>query len=263
MCHFSVFLSYQKQRRKRQKGQKPVIKVFIVLKVIKFFYQTKTKNYEKLLKLLVARPCVSTILLTIILLAAQQISAEIIFKDNFNTVSFLIGGSSTHFPGKTNTHVTLNLAADDSVIDMVLADDNAPPLVRKTFDASDAYDRNVYIEIVDNGNETGWAWIAVDDFKLDVLPSASKLKSSGVPYFIDSVLEPGESTVFQIVFTPDAENIFTGIVNIANSDPNKNPYTFAIKGEGVPEGGIVFWILVLIPPLFLSRLQREKGVRGI
>ena len=101
---------------------------------------------------------------------ADETAVGVLRSDTFNfsanyALSFLIGGASTHW-GYTNTWVTLNLASDDSVIDMVLADANTPPLVRKYFDASAAYGQDVYIEIVDNGtNPIGWAWIAVDDFK--------------------------------------------------------------------------------------------------
>ncbi len=90
------------------------------------------------------------------------------FPDN-HTLSFLVGGASTHY-GYTNTWMTLNLASDDTVLDTVLADANTPPMVKKSFDAPAACGQEVYIEVVDDADEaTGWAWIAVDDFKFEYL----------------------------------------------------------------------------------------------
>jgi uncharacterized repeat protein (TIGR01451 family)/uncharacterized delta-60 repeat protein len=40
------------------------------------------------------------------------------------------------------------------------------------------------------------------------------------------------STTFQITFDPSAAGTFMATVSIANDDPDENPYTFAIQGEG-------------------------------
>ncbi len=80
-----------------------------------------------------------------------------------NALSFLIGGASIHW-GYTNTYITLNLASDNTELARILTPEN-PVMVRKSFDVPDAYGKEVYIEVVDNGTETGWAWIAVDDFE--------------------------------------------------------------------------------------------------
>jgi hypothetical protein len=53
----------------------------------------------------------------------------------------------------------------------------------------------------------------------------------------DSPIAPSGSVTFTITFHPDSVGLKTATVSIANDDPNKNPYTFTVKGEGgtVPE----------------------------
>lgn len=46
----------------------------------------------------------------------------------------------------------------------------------------------------------------------------------------DSHLDPGESTVIEITFTPDSMGEKTAVVTIPNSDFDRNPFTFTITG---------------------------------
>ena len=48
-----------------------------------------------------------------------------------------------------------------------------------------------------------------------------------------ATLAAGASTTFVIRFDPTAAGIREAIVNIVNTDPNENPYTFAISGYGL------------------------------
>jgi len=49
----------------------------------------------------------------------------------------------------------------------------------------------------------------------------------------------GNTTTFQITFAPSGEGGRTATVSIANNDSEENPFTFAIKGGGVYEKGLV------------------------
>ena len=51
-----------------------------------------------------------------------------------------------------------------------------------------------------------------------------------------SPIAPGKSVTFQIVFDPNTTGLRSAIINITNSDPNENPYTFAIQGTGTMVG---------------------------
>ncbi len=80
-------------------------------------------------------------------------------------ITFFIAGHSTHFAPVTNNYVVLKLASNGAILDKVFAPDNN--VLRKAFlESKDAYGENVYIEIVDDCSQTGWAWIAADDFQL-------------------------------------------------------------------------------------------------
>ncbi|HEX3100627.1 MAG TPA: choice-of-anchor D domain-containing protein, partial [Pyrinomonadaceae bacterium] len=55
-----------------------------------------------------------------------------------------------------------------------------------------------------------------------------------------SLVLPGASTTFQVTFDPSVTGLRTATVNIANNDPDENPYNFAIQGTGVaPFSGTV------------------------
>ncbi len=43
----------------------------------------------------------------------------------------------------------------------------------------------------------------------------------------------GGSTTFVVTFNPSAAGTRTAVINIANNDPDENPYTFAIEGDGI------------------------------
>ncbi|MCK5852759.1 choice-of-anchor D domain-containing protein, partial [bacterium] len=70
------------------------------------------------------------------------------------------------------------------------------------------------------------------------------------------VIAPGTSTIFKIAFAPTNEGVFFNFVNIENDDSDKDPYTFAIKAEGVPEGG--FYLLFIIGNFFFIFLRKNK-----
>ncbi len=85
------------------------------------------------------------------------------FPTNY-ALSFLIAGHSTHWSPETFNYVTLKLASDDSELDRVWAP-NQDPMVSGALGVEAAYGKDVYIEVVDDCSSSGWAWIAVDDFK--------------------------------------------------------------------------------------------------
>jgi len=49
-----------------------------------------------------------------------------------------------------------------------------------------------------------------------------------------ALIEPNESVVFDIIFTPAAETLQRAQVSIANNDSDENPYTFIIRGNYHP-----------------------------
>jgi len=65
-------------------------------------------------------------------------------------------------------------------------------------------------------------------------------------------ISPGGSTTFRITFDPEDVLIYSGTVSIVNNDNTANPYTFMIKGEGIPEMGIVFSILCSVFGIFFA-----------
>ncbi len=66
-------------------------------------------------------------------------------------------------------------------------------------------------------------------------------------------IAPGGSTTFRVTFEPEDVLIYSGTVSIVNNDSTANPYTFMIKGEGIPEAGL--WI---IGNLFFVFLWKNK-----
>ncbi|MDH3322817.1 MAG: lamin tail domain-containing protein, partial [Flavobacteriaceae bacterium] len=50
--------------------------------------------------------------------------------------------------------------------------------------------------------------------------------------FTDVDINPNDSLVFDIIFTPSSKGIKTAMVNIANNDASENPFNFVIQGEG-------------------------------
>ncbi len=76
-----------------------------------------------------------------------------------------------------------------------------------------------------------------DNLNLSGTPVIAISGANAADFVIDqseisnSVL-PTESTSFTIVFTPLASGIRTALISIANNDPNENPFSFAVNGNG-------------------------------
>ena len=64
-------------------------------------------------------------------------------------------------------------------------------------------------------------------------------------------IAPGSDSTFKITFSPEEVGIFTGTVSIINSDSTENPFTFMIKGEGIPEPCYLLFIICQL--LFIKR----------
>ncbi|RKX40128.1 MAG: hypothetical protein DRP64_13135, partial [Verrucomicrobia bacterium] len=101
---------------------------------------------------------------------AGETSVGVLRSDTFlcpsdSFINFFIAGHSTHFAGTTNNYVVLKLASNGAILDQVFApDQNA--MRRAVLQSEAAYGKQVYIEVVDDCTQGGWAWIAVDDFQL-------------------------------------------------------------------------------------------------
>jgi len=90
---------------------------------------------------------------------------------NGSTITFLISGWSSWVGAVPPDHnyVALKRASDNSEIERIWAPNVTHTMLQKSFGFSGAVE-NVYIEVVDDGTDGGYAWIAVDDFQLDVIP---------------------------------------------------------------------------------------------
>ncbi|HUH27189.1 choice-of-anchor D domain-containing protein, partial [Gelidibacter sp.] len=53
-----------------------------------------------------------------------------------------------------------------------------------------------------------------------------------ITIFPATTIRPGEFSIFEIEFSPLAADLRNATVSIVNNDPDKNPYTFAIRGTG-------------------------------
>jgi len=71
-------------------------------------------------------------------------------------------------------------------------------------------------------------------------------------------IAPGGDTTFRITFDPSEVGVFTGTVSIVNNDSMANPYTFMIKGEGIPEAGN--YLLFMIYQLLFINYWRKKYI---
>jgi len=56
-----------------------------------------------------------------------------------------------------------------------------------------------------------------------------------ITYLPQSIISSSSFTSFKLTFSPEVFTTLTASVNVKNSDPANNPYTFEIRGEGVPE----------------------------
>lgn len=66
------------------------------------------------------------------------------------------------------------------------------------------------------------------DFTVIAQPSASAISTGG-------------TLTFTIRFDPIIDGLRTGTINIANDDPNENPYNFSIQGTGTPTASV--WLI--------------------
>ncbi len=97
-----------------------------------------------------------------------------------NSVLFLLGGWSKFQGGGSDyNYVTLNLASDGTELDRVYTP-NQNVLVEKKLFSVDAFGKEVYIEVVDNGDSSsGYAWLSVDYFRLEETASEFEDVTSG------------------------------------------------------------------------------------
>ena len=112
--------------------------------------------------------------------------------------------------------------------------DNSPAAT----DGTDFGQAEFDIEIITNSftiENSGSTNLTVSDISLTSGTSAFSVISLPISDFV-----PGTSSTFQIVFDPLEGGIINGIVSIENND--ENPFVFAVKGEGIPEPGFIFWI---------------------
>ncbi|WP_055444311.1 GEVED domain-containing protein [Lacinutrix himadriensis] len=71
----------------------------------------------------------------------------------------------------------------------------------------------------------------------DLILQSPYVSVTGAAFSVDTqpvltTLSPGEETTFSIAFDPDSVNTFTGLVSILSNDPDENPFTFVVEGEG-------------------------------
>jgi hypothetical protein len=90
---------------------------------------------------------------------------------NGSTITFLISGwSSLGGSGQpAYNYVALKRASNNSEVDRVWTPNITGSMQEKSFSYYDGME-NMYIEIVDNCTSNGYAWIAVDNFQLDIVP---------------------------------------------------------------------------------------------
>ncbi|MCK4982134.1 MAG: hypothetical protein KAS17_04370, partial [Victivallaceae bacterium] len=82
------------------------------------------------------------------------------------TVSLLVCGWSKQPAGLPDSYnyVTLNRASNDEELDRVYAP-NQNQMVQSFLHSASAIGEEVYIEVVDNSSDTGYAWLGVDNFQ--------------------------------------------------------------------------------------------------
>jgi hypothetical protein len=96
-------------------------------------------------------------------------------------IDFLIAGHN-YWPGTNDPftwdYVTLNLASDNSEIARVWAPGN-DAFVAARLDGSAQLGQNAYIQVVDNGDLTAFAWLAVDNFHFFTAPAPTGINGNG------------------------------------------------------------------------------------
>ncbi len=99
--------------------------------------------------------------------ATGTLTSETFAFGTTDTISFLVGGYSGWAPASNNwNYVALKRASDDSEIDRVWAPQTTGSMVEHSFSSATNIVENVYIEVVDNADTNGFAWIMVDDFQI-------------------------------------------------------------------------------------------------
>jgi len=68
----------------------------------------------------------------------------------------------------------------------------------------------------------------------------------------DSTVGAGDSTTFQVIFTPGACDTNSGSISIANNDTDENPYNFTITGIG----------LDIVPPVIVTSFHDTSVITG-
>jgi hypothetical protein len=58
-------------------------------------------------------------------------------------------------------------------------------------------------------------------------------------------LTAGSTTTFQVCFTPSVTGTRVATLTIANDDPARNPYDFAVQGTGAPAAGGTLYIPII------------------
>jgi hypothetical protein len=91
--------------------------------------------------------------------------------------------------------------------------------------------KNIYFLIENNGD--GELTLTDSPIVRFSGADASCFRLTSSPY--GSWIGPGETASFAILFQPDGLGVKTATVSIANSDTDRNPYTFTITGTGVAE----------------------------
>ena len=89
-------------------------------------------------------------------------------------ITFLISGWSS-FAGAIppdHNYIALKRISDDSEIERIWAPNLTSTMKSESFSATENFG-NVYIEIVDDGSDGAYGWIAADDFQLDIILEGS------------------------------------------------------------------------------------------
>jgi len=105
------------------------------------------------------------------------------FKLTKKLVRFKIGGwRETPGGGENWTYVSLNRASDGAEIDRVLAPNITGTMSTEYLDGTSVLGQNVYIMVVDEAANYGYAWITADNFVMvDSLPFCPPLENMAFP----------------------------------------------------------------------------------
>ncbi|MCK4981280.1 MAG: hypothetical protein KAS17_00080, partial [Victivallaceae bacterium] len=118
-------------------------------------------------------------------------------------ITFFIAGYSTHFAPVTNNYVVLKLASNGAILDKVLATDQNE-MRKAVLRSTSAYGKQVYIEVVDDCSQSGWAWIAVDDFQLKTFAKNLIFKYWETP-INDDIISGGNEIHSPLSSVPDLD----------------------------------------------------------